>query len=250
MDNPPTHFQGKSPLEHLKEARKKGRAVTAETHGLEPSGSAIACFDHSKITAQALLIFWTILLLNDISHRNMMMAIASLGIGLIVAALCRSAYLGWSSLERLHRLIEEERWEIQHHRSQEKEELMELYRAKGFSGEILEQIVETLMADDNRLLEVMLTEELGVPLQIFEHPLKQGVFAGIGAAASLAIFMTGIFIHPVYGSIAGAAAATLLGSGCFAKARQNHRLKAMVWSLSMLALSGGTVFFLGKMLLR
>ena len=56
----------------------------------------------------------------------------------------RSAILGWSRLSRLHRLIEEERWEIEHHRPQEKEELIALYKAKGFSGDLLDEVIERL----------------------------------------------------------------------------------------------------------
>ena len=58
----------------------------------------------------------------------------------------------------------EERFEIAHHRGQEKEELTELYALKGFKGELLDQVINVLMADDNRLLSVMLEEELGLEL--------------------------------------------------------------------------------------
>ncbi len=36
--------------------------------------------------------------------------------------------------------IEEERWEIQHHRAQERLELTEMYAAKGLSGKLLEEV--------------------------------------------------------------------------------------------------------------
>jgi hypothetical protein len=89
----------------------------------------------------------------------------------------RSALLGWGRMERLHRLIEEERWEIQHHRAQERRELGEMYRAKGFDGKLLEEVLDVLMSDDNRLLKVMLEEELGLTLEAYEHPLRQAIGA-------------------------------------------------------------------------
>ena len=89
--------------------------------------------------------------------------------------------LGWARLERLHRIVEEERYEIENHRQQEREELKELYRAKGFQGKLLDEVVDVLMADGERLLKVMVEEELGLSLQSQEHPLKQGAGSALGA---------------------------------------------------------------------
>ena len=92
--------------------------------------------------------------------------------------------LGWSRLERLHRVIEEERWEIEHHRPQEREELRALYAAKGLRENSSMRSIEVLMADDNRLFQVMLEEELGLTLEAYEHPLKQAFGAFFGAHCS------------------------------------------------------------------
>lgn len=43
---------------------------------------------------------------------------------------------------------------------EEKEELREIYRKKGFSGEILEKVVATIAADKNNWVEIMMEEEL------------------------------------------------------------------------------------------
>ena len=91
-------------------------------------------------------------------------------IGWLFWKLGRSSLLGWARLERLHRLIQQEQWEIEHHRAQEKEELTAMYHQKGLTGKLLEQVIEVLMADDNRLLRVMLEEELGLTLETYEHP--------------------------------------------------------------------------------
>lgn len=57
-----------------------------------------------------------------------------------------------------HKRIEYE--EIETIPDREKEEIREIYREKGFEGELLEQIVEVITADKDRWVDVMMKEEL------------------------------------------------------------------------------------------
>ncbi|MEM8629339.1 MAG: VIT1/CCC1 transporter family protein [Chlamydiota bacterium] len=169
-----THFAGKPALEHLVEARKKGSAFTQEAHASELSGFLEAGVRATQETVALFLIFLPLL------HEKLLPFYPGFFAFTLAYSLWRgsfSALRGFGKLERLHRLIQEEHWEITHHRDQEREELEELYRAKGFSGEILNHIVTTLMSDDHRLLEVMLTEEIGIQTGRYEHPLKGAVSA-------------------------------------------------------------------------
>ena len=143
-----THFAGKKPLQHVIEARRKGKLAASEIHGAELPGHYVAGADSAKETSLLLILLWT--LLEELSVPSFQWIILLFLSAYLVWKIGRSAILGWTRLERLHRLIEEERWEIEHHRPQEKEELKELYAAKGFSGKLLDEALEVLMADDNR----------------------------------------------------------------------------------------------------
>ena len=155
----------------------------------------------------------------------------------------------WSRLERLHRLIEEERWEIEHHRPQEKEELTALYAAKGFSGKLLHEVIEVLMADDNRLLEVMLQEELGLSLESYEHPLKQAAGALVGVLGSVVILSFALFFLPAWGPTLAATLIIALSAGTTAQLEKNRPLPSIVWNLGIAALAAGIAYFLAEMIL-
>jgi len=237
------HFQGKSPLEHLKEARQKGKLASQEVHGQEMPGHLFAFADSAKETAAAILILWTIAFQLSFSTFQVMGILLLFSSAWLIWKTCRSALLGWSRLERLHRLIEEERWEIEHHRHQEREELTELYLAKGFSGKLLEEVVQVLMADDNRLLRVMLEEELGLSLETHVHPLKQALGAAIGVLISTSLALCGYLFNPLLG-IPLTALFILIGASITAsKLEKNRLLPAMIWNVASVALSCAAVFF-------
>lgn len=244
-----THFAGKKPLEHVIEARRKGKIATSEIHGEELPGHYSAAADAAKETAFVLIVFWTLFTEIDFPLDQAHWLLVAFLFGWLLWKTGRSAILGWRRLERLHRLIEEERWEIEHHRLQEKEELKALYAAKGFSGKLLDEVVDVLMADDNRLLQEMLEEELGVSLESQEHPLKQASGAAIGVIGTSIILAFGLFALPPWGLFFCAGLVIALSAGTTAQLEKNRPAPAIVWNLSAAALAAAGSYFLGQMLL-
>ena len=179
----PSHFKGKDAIGHVAEAQAKGMISAAEIHGTEIPGPISAGADSARDTAFLLLLLSLILQFLDSKLVPVPVLFVFL-MGLLVFRTGRSAWLGWFRLERLHRVLEQEKWEIEHNRDQERAELKELYRAKGFDGKLLEDVTDVLMADGDRLLKVMVEEELGLSLENVEHPLKQGLGAFIGVLAA------------------------------------------------------------------
>jgi vacuolar iron transporter family protein len=235
------HFSGKSVIEHLKEARARGALASSEIHGTEMPGHLAAGADAARETAFFLALLFLIF---NASFWTLFIA----AIGSVIWKVGRSALLGWSRLERLHRLIEEERWEIEHDREQEEKELIALYQAKGFSGQLLKDITSVLASDDNRLLKVMLEEEMGLTLEVYEHPLKQSLGAAIGSMVASSLIMVGS-VGGLWGVGAAGALTTAAAAYMMARFTRNHVMEAVVWNLALIAFGLGVVYLLKSMIL-
>lgn len=240
---PSEHFQGKSVTEHLKEARTHGNHLSSEMHGTEMSGFSSALCDAAKETAVLLLLLF--LLLKELLPQFPFFSAAILfSSSWVIWKAGRSALLGWSRMNRLHRLIEEERWEIEHHRHQERKELTEMYRAKGFEGKLLEEVIDVLMADDNRLLQIMLEEELGLSLEKIDHPLKQAWGALLGAAVASILCLMSFWIHPLFGLPVATFVILLFATIISIRIENNKILNLLIWTLAVAATAAASLHLL------
>ena len=170
-------------------------------------------------------------------------------LGSSIAFAARSAWFGWSQLERLHRNLKQEYYEIQHHRAQEKEELKAMYGLKGFQEPLLSQVVDVLMADDSRLLKVMIEEEMGLSLDSYEHPLRHALasFYG-GILATALLFFSFIFLAPIY-FIIFSFLIMVTASTIAAFKEKNKLIPAFIWSLGIAGLVFGLIYFIAQILI-
>ncbi|HVA88986.1 MAG TPA: VIT1/CCC1 transporter family protein [Chloroflexota bacterium] len=79
----------------------------------------------------------------------------------------------------LARRIETERHEIEQEPEEERAELRAIYRRKGMTGTLLENVVEHQTANHERWLRALVHDELGVVEDMGQPPLRQGLQIGI-----------------------------------------------------------------------
>ena len=236
MDTP--HFKGKGPLAHVIEAQKEGLVDQSEIHGAEPSGARSGFADSLRETALFLGFLWEMLLFLKVEPNKFALILLVPALGWIIWKGGRGMLLAWARLERLHRIVEEERYEIENHRQQEREELKELYRSKGFQGTLLDEVVDVLMADGERLLKVMVEEELGLSLESQEHPLKQGAGAALGATLASLFMLGGLLLTPLSPWII-LPLLFLLSGALSTYYLRNRLLPGMVWHLAIAVIALG-----------
>jgi vacuolar iron transporter family protein len=79
----------------------------------------------------------------------------------------------------LDQRIATERYEIEHEPEEERAELNAIYRNKGFSGPLLQHVVNHLTADQERWHRAMVHDELGVVEETHINPWLEGSQIGI-----------------------------------------------------------------------
>lgn len=113
----------------------------------------------------------------------------------------------------------------------EREEVRQIFRAKGFSGETLERVVETITADLQQWVDTMIREEHGMPLDgpspFRAAAITFGAFVCIGVVPLLSFlvqyFVPGSVAHPYVWSIC------LTGAVFFAVGAVKSRFISQAW---------------------
>lgn len=245
--DPNAHFQGKDALGHILEKRAQASESNFEPHGSEMPSYMTALYDSACQLAFFLALLHLILLPLNLSPYTLLLIMGLFSLGAMITFACRKAWLGWTRMERLHRILEQEKYEIEHHRPQERDELKALYQLKGFEADLLEEVVDVLMADNERLLKVMLEEEMGLSLGTYEHPLKQGLGAVIGSLIAAVTCFIATLLFSSIGVFLTALAIMGLAGGLSAYREQNRIIPAFIWNSGLGLLSLSVVYFVLKL---
>ena len=89
-----------------------------------------------------------------------------------------------------HKTIEY--WEVENMPQKETEEIREIYRAKGFKGKLLEEVVSVIVEDKDRWVDVMMKEELDM-IEDLRAPITIGGVTYIAFLVSRHDSIIGLF---------------------------------------------------------
>ncbi len=250
MSTKKSHFENLSVIEHLKNARQKGSRATSDLHAVEAPGHISAGADSAKDVAISTLLIQMIASTLDIGQEKIFILLSVYLVGIFFWKVGRSAQLGWARIERINKAVMEEKFEIENNREEEREELTEIYAAKGLREPLLSKIIDVLMADDNKLLSIMLEEELGIPMESYVHPLKQALGAGVGVVIAALSIPTGLAISPSFGLFITAFSITGITGIILAKMEKLEVLEYTIKSLSITFLATFATYFFTKFLVN
>ncbi len=148
-----------------------------------------------------------------------------------------------------------EYWEVDNLPEKEKEEIREIYQAKGFEGKLLDQIVDVITSDKDRWVEVMMKEELEMQEET-KSPFMMGFvtylsFIAIGLIPLLVYVWDYLYSFPsnlfLWTSIFTGIGFALIG---WMKARitKTNLFRAVFQTLSLGALAAIVSYFVGDIL--
>lgn len=89
-----------------------------------------------------------------------------------------------------------ERHEVETMPEVEKEEIREIYRHKGFSGDLLEQVVAVISKDKNNWVRTMMDEELNLTPIDTATVLKSSIIVGVAALLGSFVPIAPFFLLP------------------------------------------------------
>jgi VIT1/CCC1 family predicted Fe2+/Mn2+ transporter len=166
----------------------------------------------------------------------------SMGVGAYVSA---KAYRSYYRAE-LRKEVEEMREKP----DVEREEIREIYRERGFEGELLERVVDRITADPRVWLKVMMSEELGLSPQ-FGRPLGAAavVFVAflIGGLVPVVPFLFASGLTALVASFLVTAAALLVAGGIRSRFTGERPLLAGLELVAMAAIGVGVAHLIGRL---
>lgn len=123
--------------------------------------------------------------------------------------------------------VEREKDHIRRFSSIEREEIRQIYGAKGFTGKQLDDIVDTITSDEERWVDVMMAEELKVTPVNERGLLKTALIVGFAAVIGSLIPVAPFFGLPLWAAVWGSI--ILAGASLFAVGAYKSTVTVGVW---------------------
>ncbi len=147
-------------------------------------------------------------------------------------------YLSEKSHAEIYRKeLERERWEVEQVPEVEKHEVREIWKARGYAGQELDQLVEAIIKDHHRWVDFMMREELGLVEPAAGAAVHSSLTIGlsyvIGALVPLFPFLLPVTVH---GALLVSSATTL--SALFLVGVMKSRYTSDFWGPIDLTVSG------------
>lgn len=170
-----------------------------------------------------------IMVVNEVSPTRLLLVV----LGEVLAGGISMALGGYLSARTARQILEQriatERYEIEYEPEEERAELVSIYHNKGFSGPLLQRVVNHLTADRDRWHQAMVHDELGVVADTHINPWLQGAQIGLsfvvgGLIPTIPLFFS---LPQVSWWAYGLTALTAVVLGAI-KARYTHQ--GMVWA--------------------
>jgi len=237
--------------DHVTEARRRARQVLSGEAHL----GAVDDWRRALVSARdTLILIWlawvTLHGFGDPPIAGYALVALSMGTAFLMGiSVGRSTY---TQVQYYASELDRERAEIRDDYEHEREEVRALYAAKGFRDPLLSQIVDTLSADEDRLLKVMMEEELGLAMYHVNHPLVVGLWnfaasAAAGLVLALPVALSGAGFAHIWMPAAGAAAIGVLAI-ISALATGRSMMEFLTVGLVMAIVTGGVAFALSQWL--
>ena len=170
-------------------------------------------------------------------------------------SMAAGAYLSSKSQRQyLERLLREEEEEIARDPEGERQEIVEMYRLRGYTDEEIAIIARRLMSDPKLLLEDMAHKELGISPSTLEEPLGNALVMGIAYVAGGLVPVLPYLVLPMATAMPVSILGTLLALFLFGGLK--GRLVKQSWwrsGLEMVGVAGVAAlagFFIGRVVDR
>lgn len=237
--------------EHVSEARMRARILLSSEAHVGAVDDWRRALVSARDTLLLICLIWATLLgFGHPDFSGQMLTVMAVGIALFFGVSTgRATHL---QVQYFSEELERERSEIRDHFEHECEEVRELYAAKGFHGPLLDQVVDTLTSDDDRLLKVMMEEELGLLVHHVTHPLLVGVWNFTGSVlVGLMVALPTIWLSDVASRVwVPACGAVVLAMISLIAARAARRgfVEFFAAGTMMVVATGGVAYFLARWL--